>query len=133
MASHSINRIKLRKSYSIAEMVSLLGIDRKTCGRWIKNEGLKVIEENTYPLLVIGADLEDFIRKKRAKNRFTLKENEFLCFKCHKAVRAKIESERIVKTGKRIGKNNKEQYKNIGVCETCGTEINKYLGVSRKD
>lgn len=133
MASHSINRIKLRKSYSITEMASLLGIDRKTCGRWIKNEGLKVIEENTYPLLVMGADLEDFIRKKRAKRKVPLGEDEFFCFGCHKRVKSKIGSESIVKTGKRIGKENLEQLKKTGNCEACGTEINKYLGVSQKD
>ncbi len=133
MPIYSINKIKRKRSYSIAEMASLLGIDRKTCGRWIKNEGLRVIEENTNPLLVMGADLEDFIRKKRAKNRFTLKENEFLCLKCHRAVNPKIGSERTIKTGKRIGRDSQEQFKKTGNCEVCETEINKYLGVSRKD
>lgn len=133
MSSYSINKIKLKRSYSITEMASLLGIDRKTCGRWIKNEGLKVVEENTYPLLVMGADLEDFIRKKRAKKQFTLKEDEFLCFKCHKVVKSKMGSERIIKTGKRIGRDNQEQFKKTANCEVCETEINKYLGVSRKD
>ena len=133
MSSYSINKIKLRKSYSITEMASLLNIDRKTCSRWIRDEGLKVIEENTNPLLVMGIDLEEFIKKKRAKNQFTLKENEFLCFKCHKAVKSKIGSERTIKTGKRIGKDNQEQFKKTGNCEVCGTEINKYLGVSQKD
>ena len=114
-------------------MASLLNIDRKTCSRWIRDEGLKVIEENTNPLLVMGIDLEEFIKKKRAKNQFILKENEFLCFKCHKAVKSKIGSERTIKTGKRIGKDNQEQFKKTGNCEVCGTEINKYLGVSQKD
>ena len=114
-------------------MASLLGIDRKTCNRWIKFEGLRVIEENTNPLLVMGADLEEFIRKKRVKRKVPLNKNEFFCFKCHKAVMPKIGSESIVKTGKKIGKENLEQLKKIGICETCGTEINKYLGVSRKD
>lgn len=133
MSNYNISKIKSRKSYNITEMASLLDIDRKTCSRWIKDEGLKVIEENINPILVMGADLEDFIRKKRTKNQFTLKENEFYCLKCHRAVMPKIGSERVVKTGKRIGKENQEQFKKTGNCEVCGTEINKYLRVSRKD
>lgn len=127
MSSYCINKIKSRRSYSINQIASLLGVDRKTCSRWIKNEGLRVLEENTNPLLVMGANLEDFIRKKRAKNQFTLKENEFLCFKCHKAVKPKIGSERTIKTGKRIGKENREQLRKMGNCEACGTEINRYI------
>lgn len=132
MSNYNISKIKSRKSYNITEMASLLEIDRKTCSRWIKYEGLKVIEENVSSL-IMGSDLIDFIIKMRAKNKIPLKENEFYCLKCHKAVIPKIGSERIVKTGKRIGKENLEQFKKIGNCEVCETEINKYLGVSRKD
>ena len=133
MSIYHINKIKLRKSYSITEIASLLGIDRKTCSRWIKNDGLKVIEENVSPILVMGADLEDFIRKKRAKNKISLKENESFCLKCRKGVIAKIGSEEIIKTGKRIGKENREQLRKIGICENCGTKINIFLGVCQKD
>ena len=133
MPNYNINKIKSRKSYNIKEIAYLLDIDRKTCSRWIKNEGLKVIEENTNTILVMGADLENFIRKKRAKNKTPLKENELYCLKCHKAVIPKIGSERIVKTGKRIGKKNREQFIKKGSCEICGTEINKFLRVCRKD
>lgn len=132
MSNYNISKIKSRKSYNINEMASLLEIDRKTCSRWIKYEGLKVIEENVSSL-IIGSDLIDFIIKMRAKNKIPLKENEFYCLKCHKAVIPKIGSERIVKTGKRIGRENLEQFKKTGNCEVCETEINKYLGVSRKD
>ena len=109
-------------------MASLLDIDRKTCSRWIK-EGLRVIEKDVSPLLIMGSDLEDFIRKKREKRKIPLKDNELFCMKCHKAVKAKVGSEKIIKTGKRIGKDNLEQFKKIGICEVCGTDINKFLSV----
>lgn len=127
MPNYNINLITARRSYSTNEIASLLGIDRKTCGRWIKYKGLKTIEENRSPLLIMGADLIDFIKKEREKRKIPLKENEFLCVKCHKAVRAKIESEQIIKTGKRIGKDNREQLKKIGVCENCNTRLNRFL------
>lgn len=77
----------------------------------------------------MGFDLEDFIKKKRVERKTALKENEFFCMKCHKAVNAKKGSEQIIKTGKKMGKDNHEQLKKTGICEVCGTEINKYLGV----
>ena|SRR3989344_8311954 len=132
MSNYNIHKIQTRRSYNITEMAFLLGTDRKTCSRWIKNEGLRVIEESVSPL-VIGADLKDFIIKRKAKKKTHLEENEFFCFKCHKAVKAKTESEKIIKTGKRIGKENREQLQKTGICEICGTEINKYLGVCQKD
>ena len=127
MPKYNINLITSRRSYSINEIASLWGIDRKTCGRWIKYEGLKVIEENTSPLLILGADLIDFIKNQRKKSKVSLKENEFFCVKCHKAVRAKIGSEQTIKTGKRIGKDNREQLKKTGVCEDCDTRLNRFL------
>jgi hypothetical protein len=133
MPNYNINLITVRRSYSVNEIASLLGISRRTCGRWIKYEGLRVIEENTNPLLIIGADLIGFMKKKREKRRIPLKENEFFCVKCHKAVRAKIGSEQITKTGKRIGKDNQEQLKKTGICENCQTPLNKFLGVCQRD
>ena len=133
MPNYSLNRITARRSYSINEIASLLGVNRKTCGRWVKEKGLKVIEENTNPLLIMGADLIDFIKKKRGKRKIPIKENEFFCVKCHKAVRAKIGSERTIKTGKKIGKDNQEQFKKIGICENCDTQLNKFLGVCQRD
>ncbi len=132
MQSYCFNRIKSRKSYNLTEIARLLSIDRKTCSRWVKDEGLKVIEKNVSPL-VMGADLIDFIKNKREKRKVPVKENQFFCLKCHKAVIAKTGSEQTIKTGKRIGKDNHEQLKKIGVCELCGTKLNKYLGVSQKD
>ena len=64
MPSYNINSIISRRSYSVNEIAFLLGVDRRTCGRWIKYEGLVLIEENTKPLLVMGRDLIDFIKKK---------------------------------------------------------------------
>jgi hypothetical protein len=127
MPNYNLNLITARRSYSVNEIASLLGVDRKTCGRWIKHEGLKVIEENTNPLLITGADLMNFIKKKREKRKVPVKENEFFCVKCHKAVRAKTGSEQIVKTGKRIGIDNREQLKKTGICESCDTQLNKFL------
>ena len=133
MPNYNLNLITARRSYTINEISSLWKVSRKTCGRWIKYEGLKVLEESKSPLLIIGADLIHFIKKKREKSKIPIKENEFLCFKCHKAVRAKTGSEQTIEAGNKIGKANQEQLKKVGICEYCGTKLNKLLGVSRQD
>jgi hypothetical protein len=133
MNKYNLRLIKLRRSYNITEMASLLGVNRKTCQRWIQVGGLRVIEKNVNPLLVMGADLYSFLKEMRDKRRFALGEDEFFCMKCHKSVKAKMGSERLVKTGKKIGKNGLEQFKKIGVCEVCGTELNRYLRGQKED
>ncbi|MEK7664623.1 MAG: hypothetical protein AAB361_00600 [Patescibacteria group bacterium] len=127
MPNYNLNLITARRSYTINEISSLWKVSRKQCRRWIKYEGLKVVEENTSPLLIIGSNLIHFIKKKREKRKIHLEENEFLCLKCRAGVKAKMGSEQIVETGKRIGKNNRKQLKKIGICEDCGTRLNKLL------
>ncbi len=127
--AYNIRKIRIRTSYSIVETASLLGITRKTCERWIKNKGLKVIEKNVSPLLIMGSDLKNFLKNEITRKKIILKEKELFCLKCRKAVIAKMGSEKIIKTGKRIGKMNKEQFKKTGVCPFCRTKLNKFLGV----
>ena len=133
MARYNTRLIKTKASYSPSEIAKLYGKNRQICFRWIKNEGLKVMEKNTNPLLIMGSDLKDFLDKKNAKWKITLAKNECYCVKCRKAVKPKAGSEQIVKTGKRAGKDNQEQFKKTGLCEFCGTEVNKLLSVYQKD
>jgi len=125
---YNIHLIKARASYSPEDIARLFGIDRKTVYRWTK-KGLKVIEKNTRPPLIRGEDLIEFIKGENAKRKIKLNEDEFFCMTCHKAMRAKEGSEEVVKTGKRIGRNNLEQRKKIGLCEVCGRRVNKFLKV----
>jgi hypothetical protein len=130
MPNYNTHLIKARRSYSMNQIASLFNIDRKTCHRWLKS-GLKVIEKGVNPLLVMGADLVSFLKEKREKQKVPLAANEFFCMKCHKPVRAKTGSEKIVKTGKWTGKSHSEQLKKIGVCEICGTRLHRLLKASQ--
>lgn len=130
---YNIHLIKSRKSYSIKDMTLLLNKDRKTFSRWIKYEGLKVIGTEGNSPLVMGLDLKEFIQKQRASKKTPLAEDQYYCFKCHKAVRASVGSERVIRTGRKIKKTGQEQFKKIALCEICGTKINRYLGVYQKD
>ncbi len=130
---YNLRLIKSRKSYSFKEMKKLFGIDRKTCSRWIKNEGLRVVEKGVSPLLVMGSELMNFIREKRSAKKIKLKGDEFFCFKCHKAVKAEAVTYEVIKTGKTIGKRGLEQIVATGVCEVCGITLNRFLKVGQKD
>jgi len=128
MANYNARKVRVRRSYSIEDMAHLFNITRKTAERWIKNRGLKVIEKNVNPL-VMGIDLKSFIKDKFKKGKIILKENECFCINCKKGVIPKIGSEKIISTGKRIGKINKEQFMKKGICPFCGTKLNKFMRV----
>jgi hypothetical protein len=116
--------IRQRHSYDLEEIAELLNKDKRTCFRWI-DEGLKVIDADSKPLLVMGNELKRFLEERRNKNKVSLKENEYFCLRCKKAVKAKLGSEQNNTTGKNIGKNNKKQIMKTGLCEVCGGKICK--------
>jgi hypothetical protein len=133
MQHYNFNKIKSKRSYNSTEISALLGINRKTFNRWIKGGGLRVIERDVSPILVMGADLIEFIKKKRLRRKIPIKDNEFYCLKCRRAVKPKKGSEQTIKTGNTIGKDNHELFRFTAVCEFCGKEINRYSGVSHWD
>lgn len=124
--------IKSRNSYTIAEIADLFGVHKKTCFRWLK-EGLKVIQENTNPLLIMGNDLKQFLQGKQKARKTILQPDEYYCCKCSRAAKAKIGSEQIVKTGRKIGRNNQDQLCKIAICTNCKSKVNRFIGVSQKD
>ena len=129
---YNTHLIKIKASYSLSEIAILFSIDRKTCFRWI-DEGLKVVEKNTKPLLVMGIDLKAFIKEKQQGRKIKLSDEEYFCMRCHLAVKAKKGSELFIKTGKTIGREKREQVNKIGICQHCGTKLNRFVGVYQKD
>jgi|SRR5579872_5798384 len=106
--------------YNIQQLVELLIKNRKTILHWIKC-GLKTIPGGKHPILISGADLIKFLKNKDSKGKFKLKRNEFPCFHCKAARRAKRGSIRIVG-------NNK-----IGVCCVCRGKMCRIIKPDRKD
>ena len=127
MTKYNLNKISTNKGYFISDITALYGVSRKTCEHWIKFEGLKVVDENKRPFLIMGEELRKFIKHKKNKAKKKLKEEEFFCMKCHDAVKAKNGSVQVVKTGKLIGRNNNIQLKKVGFCERCNTKLNRIL------
>ncbi len=121
-----------RRSYTPEEIAILFGAHKHTVFRWLKN-GLRPIEKDTRPLLIMGDELRHYLTEKKKKRKANLKENEFFCFKCKKVTQAKQGTEETVPTGKMIGKDSHEQLVRKGKCEQCGIEVNLYVRGSRKD
>lgn len=116
--------ITSRHSYTPEEVAQLFSVNKKTVFRWLQ-EGLKPLEENTKPLLIMGEALRYFLIEKRKKKKVKLKNDEFFCLKCRKETRAKSGTERLVTTGKKIGKEAREQFFRRAKCEQCGTQVNR--------
>ena len=78
-----VRGISKHRSYDIAEVACILGVDRRTVARWIAT-GLPAIKDQK-PYLILGSDLLAFLAERRApKQKCGL--TECYCFRC-RAVR----------------------------------------------
>jgi excisionase family DNA binding protein len=72
--------VKMHRSYSVEEVARLLGVHKNTVRTWIK-EGLSVCDDRR-PVLILGDQLTEFLKTRRAKNKCPCRLEEFYCFKC---------------------------------------------------
>jgi hypothetical protein len=123
---YNVRLITSRRSYTPEDVAQLFGINKKTVFRWLK-EGLRPLEENTKPFLIMGEELSHFLTEQKKKQRLSLKKDEFFCLKCRKAVLAKAGTEKNVPTGNKIGKEARIQFFRRAKCEQCGKEVNRLV------
>ena len=112
--------IKNTKSYTRKELAELLKVCPCTVLQWIK-KGLPVMKDRK-PWLFVGYKIKKFFKEQRRANKISLKEGEFYCPKCLKAVRGKDLKQIYGKTLK--GGNFQIILK--AVCENCGTKISRF-------
>lgn len=129
MKNHALSNIRARTAYTPQEIGQMLGINRKTVLRWIK-EGLELLDPAKTPKLVMGADLKAFLLAKREAKRVKLSWNEFYCLHCHKAVTAKRGSEVREKTGRNIGADGHEQEMVSARCKDCNGSVARFCGTA---
>lgn len=67
-------------SYTVDEIARLFGVHRNTVRDWIKR-GLPVIDTHR-PLLVQGADLAAFLRKRRDARKHPCAPGQMFCLRC---------------------------------------------------
>ncbi len=123
---YNLSRIRGRTAYTPSEIGQLVGVNRKTVFRWVK-EGLELLDSSKTPKLVMGDDLKAFLQAKREMKQVKLGWDEFYCLHCHKAVTAKRGTEKREKTGKNIGADNREQEIIYALCKGCGGSVARFL------
>lgn len=124
--TYNLSKIRVKTAYSTKEVSELLEVNRKTVLRWLK-EGLLLLDPSKKPHYIMGYDLKAFLRAKRKAKRVKLELDEFYCLSCRKAVKAKRGTQRIEKTGKRIGKEDREQEMICAKCKECNCNVARFL------
>lgn len=81
--THNYNRVKKNYPYSINEIVESLGVHKNTIRNWIKDEGLKTIDDKK-PFLIHGSELKEFLQKRQNGQKTKCKDNQLFCTKCQK-------------------------------------------------
>lgn len=119
--NHNSNLIKVRHSYTFIEIAETLKIHPRTVQSWRK-QGLEVIDEASNPYLVYGAELRQFLRAKRQKQRHPLKAGEFYCPKCQLPRKSLPDKLAVIITDKRLGKTSRQAFIK-GICEVCHTHL----------
>lgn len=114
------NRIRKHYSYSVQEVSRLLGVHPNTVASWLK-QGLPKTDKQK-PCLIYGDDLRVFLNERKKSRARKCAANEFYCFRC-KAPRQSLGD--IVDVRFR----NAKTIMVSGLCEICGTALNKTQSV----
>lgn len=101
-------------SYTAKEVSDCLGINEKTCLRWIE-AGLPIVPGSRKPILMLGAQIKEFLKKKDSKKKIELKKNEFYCFKCKAPRRAKR------------GSINRLAHHKTSICSVCNGKMSRTI------
>jgi excisionase family DNA binding protein len=75
-------RVKIHRDYTVDEVARMLGRGKPSVRRWIKDGKLPAITDQK-PWLIIGRDLDDFLKAERAKGQ-KCQPDECYCVKCRK-------------------------------------------------
>jgi hypothetical protein len=72
--------VKIHRSYTVEEIVSLFGIHKNTVRAWVK-AGLSPSDDKR-PMLILGQDLKAYLQARRVINKQTCKPGEIYCVCC---------------------------------------------------
>ena len=108
-----IRRAKIHRSYTIAELATLLGVHKHTIGRWIA-AGLPTTDARR-PLLINGSDLRAFIIARQPRKQ-RCRPGELYCLSCRAPKRPAADMVDYRPLAPRRGLLS-------GICPTCGRMI----------
>jgi len=120
---HNPNLVRLRRSYTFAEIAEVFAVHRRTVQAWRK-QGLNVIDDKSKPFLVMGADVRSFLREKQQGRKHPLKPGEFFCPRCG-VPRESLQDEFSIEiTERRLGRYRQAIIK--GICEVCRCRLFRF-------
>lgn len=117
--NHNPNLAKINRSYSVEEVANLYSVHKNTVRLWIKNQGLKIIDD-LRPVLILGRDLREFLQTKRIKNKRKCLPHEIYCLKCRKPQIPFENMADYIPISNTTGRL-------ISLCPECESRINRYI------
>lgn len=116
------NLIKMHRSYTVEEAALACKVHKNTVRRWIK-DGLRRCD-NQRPTLILGRDLREFLKRKRAKHKTKLKPGEIYCVRCREARNPAENYAELEASNTKIGNL-------LGICPTCDSVIYRRVSLMR--
>lgn len=114
-------RVKIHRSYSVAEVAKLLGVNKLTVTRWIAR-GLPLIERKR-PYLIHGSDLRMFLLANRPA-RQPCGPGEIYCLRCRAPRRPAADMVDYLPRTSKVGVLR-------GICPTCDVLIHRAVNASK--
>lgn len=116
--NHNPNKCKIHRSYSVEEVAILYEVHKRTVRNWIK-KGLAVCDDKR-PLLILGANLKQFLQQQRQVNKRNCKPSELYCFKCREPRTPDQNTIQFIQETSTKGRV-------ISACSVCNSTMNKYF------
>ena len=124
----NVNRIRLHRSYTMAELASVLGVHVRTVQTWRK-EGMLPIDEYDRPMLFIGEVVRTFLKRRQQARKCKLQARECYCLRCNTSVLPVPESITVEVTDRRVGKTARAVVVR-GKCSTCGARVVRFTSTN---
>jgi excisionase family DNA binding protein len=112
---HSVRRVKIHRSYSVAEAAKLLDVHKHTVSRWIA-AGLPLVVK-TRPFLIHGSDLRGFLAAQQPR-KHPCRAGEIYCLPCRTRKRPAGDMVAYIPKTPRKGMLR-------GICPTCNRLIHR--------
>jgi hypothetical protein len=123
MAKHpNPNLAKIHRNYTVEDVASLFSVHKNTVRLWVK-DGL-AINDDKRPMLILGADLKDYLQSKRNLKKRKCLLFEIYCVRCRSP---QLPAENMVD----YEPINNSMGRLIGLCPSCNGIINKYFNVTK--
>ncbi len=115
---------RARRAYSFVEIAEMLGIHPQTVQTWHK-EGLKILTDGVKPYLVMGRDIQDFLKDRIRKRKKPLQAGQFFCTRCQQARNSLAQHLQVEFTNRMLGPHHRQAIIR-GICEVCGIRVSRF-------